>query len=778
MQVHRDFVNMDEYFFCPECRKIYKSHRCLRIHVRKFHSEKLSELAPGLRERKKFNFKCEHCPQRFNRLPNLKYHLRQKHNIGVKEKIEKKFTCSECSKAYMYVKTLKLHVSKFHPSNSGDITSKEQSVCMHHCPLCDVSSTKAELLDHFNSKHGINVEVENLEFSTFVEFLDWKSDMEKRTKSRFFKLRGTQKSKATMAHYFKCHRSGSFISKSKGYRTLKRQGSNKLNGFCPAGIITHVAEDGKCTVKFTKTHIGHDNDMKHLFLSAEERQIIAEKIASNLPFDKILDEIRETITGDNVERLHLLTKKDLHNIRKCSLRNEIDQTDEDWVSKFQMNENSSILVYKPQGKTLEKYPQLNINDFILIIMSDLQQEILNKYGNDYVCLDATSVFNTEDYFLVTLLVVDDTKQSIPCAFLISNREDDEILPIFFMEIKYRVGTVSPKIFISDTVDEFYNIWVQIMDRPKCRIYSDWCVDQAWQESLQKINTVEKRQVVYENLKILKKERNVKKFQTIMQEFTSKINDDSDLVAFSVYFVSNFLNCAPFWAFCYRLYDNIDIESIHRTVKFLYSNLRQAKSFYKFICELARFTIPNIVHKFENKDDLLSKLKSLRYRHKRSVMLSLEFIHKQKNGWIVPSLLSSGEKYFVQKISEVCCCQCLCIECNSCTHQYSCTCEDSKTRQNMCEHIHLICQLQNSVSSDISDNQYELSMNGYLFMKPRIQSLNERKEKIRKRFNEIIDTVSFERQVEVLERIHEAIPTTLETICTADKDCGLSIKLSV
>nr|CAI5837169.1 unnamed protein product [Callosobruchus analis] len=41
---------------------------------------------------------------------------------------------------------------------------------------------------------------------------------------------------------------------------------------------------------------------------------IAEKMAENVPLPAILDKIRDSVANEKLERIHLLTKKDLHNI--------------------------------------------------------------------------------------------------------------------------------------------------------------------------------------------------------------------------------------------------------------------------------------------------------------------------------------------------------------------------------------------------------------------------------------------------------------------------------
>ncbi|GFU39675.1 MULE domain-containing protein [Trichonephila clavipes] len=107
----------------------------------------------------------------------------------------------------------------------------------------------------------------------------------------------------------KCHRSGNFVSDSKGLRCLKILGSNKINANCPAALKVTQHTDGKCVVSYQKIHIGHQNDIGHLFLTADERKIIASKIAAKIPLDNILDEITNSISDARLERVHLLTKK-------------------------------------------------------------------------------------------------------------------------------------------------------------------------------------------------------------------------------------------------------------------------------------------------------------------------------------------------------------------------------------------------------------------------------------------------------------------------------------
>jgi hypothetical protein len=53
--------------------------------------------------------------------------------------------------------------------------------------------------------------------------------------------------------------------------------------FCPACLLVTL-KDGKYTVCFTKTHVGHDMDLGHITLTAFERKEVATKIAAKYHF--------------------------------------------------------------------------------------------------------------------------------------------------------------------------------------------------------------------------------------------------------------------------------------------------------------------------------------------------------------------------------------------------------------------------------------------------------------------------------------------------------------
>ncbi|GFT92997.1 uncharacterized protein NPIL_21081 [Nephila pilipes] len=459
-----------------------------------------------------------------------------------------------------------------------------------------------------------------LELNSFNDFLAWKAEIENNTKSKFISYSTKHINiHGVKYYYFRCHRSGNFMSESKGLRHLKILGSNKINAYCPAALKVTEHTDGKCIVSYQKVHVGHQNDLGHLFLTADERKNIASKIAAKI-LDNILDEIRNSISDAGLERVHLLTKKDLHNIEisfnlaSNSVKHENDGVSVDmWVREMQNSENPCILFYKTQGSTCTQYSFLKENDFVLIIMTEAQGEILKKFSSDCICIDGTHGVNGYGFELVTLLTIDDLRQGFPCAFLISNRCDQPVLSIFFSCIKQKIGQLQPQIFMSDMAESFFNAWKSEMGVPQKRLFCAWHIDRAWRKNLKKIKGAEKQAKTYKIIRSLLEERDIYTFQTLTEAAIKFLKGDPDTIEFSNYFETYYLQNISSWAYCYRLHSgintNMHIERMHRTSKYIYLHGKNVKRLDKAIHGIMRFVRDKMIDRLitSNKGKLTKRI---------------------------------------------------------------------------------------------------------------------------------------------------------------------------
>lgn len=406
------------------------------------------------------------------------------------------YECSHCKKHFTHSRHFKSHLKCHdHENQSNNIMNGLK------CILCQDNlesqfGKKSDLYEHLESSHDLRVVTEMIHFNNKVEFDDWKKQEESKTNELFVNAHGSQKTKTYIKTDYICHRTGSYKTKGKGVRHLKTQGSKKINGLCIAEMCLKIFEDEKCEVRYVSTHIGHKNDLGHLNLGKEERQALAAKIALKIPFEAILDDVRESIYDGNLERTHLLTKKDLFNIeRSFNIRSESKHSNDAisvdvWVEE--MKTNGCVLFYKPQGEPCE-YPELKLDDFVLIIMNQGQAEMLKKYGADCICVYETHGLNAYHFNLTTVLVLDDMREGFPCCFLISNRSDEIMMYIFFTQIKNYMGELLQcKVFMSDMAQAFYNAWIQVMGLPVHRLFCAWHIDRAWRNNLHKVHSKEKQ----------------------------------------------------------------------------------------------------------------------------------------------------------------------------------------------------------------------------------------------------------------------------------------------
>lgn len=270
---------------CTECQKVFSNRSNLRKHSLKFHKDKVEEIAPMFyKQSSNFKFSCQECGRNFNHVHNLRKHVKT-HSL-----VQATVKDGECEKQ------------------------------ARKCPLCEnFTSVKKDLLKHFNEEHQIEIQSKQISFSSEKDFYEWKDKIEADTNANFIKTDSVS-SKKRKIKYFACNRSGNYVSritKDKRKRRLKTQGSHKINAYCPASIkLIKNQTDNLCQIEFIDKHVGHQMDLKHLHLKKIERHNLAQKISNKIPFDEILNNIHDSAPDSELQRIHLLTRKDLHNIEQ------------------------------------------------------------------------------------------------------------------------------------------------------------------------------------------------------------------------------------------------------------------------------------------------------------------------------------------------------------------------------------------------------------------------------------------------------------------------------
>lgn len=192
-----------------------------------------------------------------------------------------------------------------------------------------------------------------------IEFQTWLRNIELENNCEYIQRTGKRKSKNGLRSYYECCRSGVHKEIKNPKRSIKLQGSKKINQNCTSHIkLFEPLHDGKCIMTFYKDHYGHkENQLQHIKLPIEKKQEIATNLSQGVTFERVLDNFRENI-GVSLKREDLITRADLHNIKhkynlilKDGQFHNNDATSVDiWVERMkQEGENNPVIYYKKQG---------------------------------------------------------------------------------------------------------------------------------------------------------------------------------------------------------------------------------------------------------------------------------------------------------------------------------------------------------------------------------------------------------------------------------------------
>ena len=346
--------------------------------------------------------------------------------------------------------------------------------------------------------------------TAFPDFEDWKCDFEKDTGSWFVKHTGKKGRDIDEREYYYCSRSVTYRAEGSGKQQLKSQGCSCI--YCTASITVVRKEEGDVSAHICKSHYGHSLNIGHVRLAKGDRLSIAAQLAQGVSFDKILDNIRESV-GTDFERIHLVNKKDLYNVERAFNFRGIQKHSVDsvsvasWVAQMmEKGGDSPVLLYKPQGT---EYAEVGIcnglreDDFLLVLQTPLQMEMLHSFGNNIICVDATHGTNEYDFMLVSMIVVDDYGEGCPVAWCFTNREDELSLTHFFSHIEQRLSSpIHVRWFMSDDAKQYFSAWMPSFGGNPQKPLCTWHVDRAWQKALSNISENSLKVSVYHTLRVL------------------------------------------------------------------------------------------------------------------------------------------------------------------------------------------------------------------------------------------------------------------------------------
>lgn len=364
------------------------------------------------------------------------------------------------------------------------------------------------------------------------------------------------------------------------------------------------------------------------------------------------------------------------------------------VKRFANSSSNPIVFYKTQGT---EYPPLDLDDFMLIILTETQKAVLHKFSNGKLCIDSTHGTNQYNFNLTTIVVIDEFGEGYPAAFCISTKIDEVHMKVFFSKIKEVMGCLTPNVFMSDDAPAFWNAWINIMwPIPQHRLLCKWHIDNNWRKNLKKISGSQNvKAYVYKTLRVLLEEPNETQFEELLTSFLCKLEEEPALHNFKTYFERTYVHRKKLWAACYRhqvmLNTNMVLEAFHKTLKHVYlkgkKNQRLDVLLWHLLKSLRDKNFERLI-KLCNGGKVNHYVNAINSRHRAAAQINISGIHQVSEiTWSVTSE-TLDQNYLIKK-HEPCSCKIICVACKVCIHLFSCTCYDYTIKNNMCKHIHAV-----------------------------------------------------------------------------------------
>ena len=642
--------------------------------------------------------------------------------------------CPTCLQPFTRKDNLKVHMRRQHQEELLEDTVVNKLTCFH--PECGISIYHtSKMIEHMEKEHGLVYQKQHLEFDSLEEFKRWKDEEEA---SKFVQFTSSSKEKLTKegvkSLYFKCQRDGSDKPHRRkgevGRKTERKaqKGSVKSNIWCPARISAKLnTKTGHVSAFYISSH-SHPiscEDTRHQRIPEALRKEILAKFARGISVDEIYGDLHKPRDMENnasplVNKQHYISKRFLYMLRTKVTTSKKLHDDEKTsvrllVENLKLESFNPVLMFKAahettiEGDGLASYAEhvqhISESAYVLALQTKEQLTLLENCGSKVFCIDATHAASCSGIQLVTLFVADDYQNAYPVAHLLTNYLDDNVLKAFLLAIRSRCPRFIPSLVITDVDNTGLTQLEEIYGQGSfVHLLSKWHIHQAWRKQLrQHVPIISLRQEMYYCLARIMEEKNVKKFDYMVNTFLSHYVEKCKI--FTDYFQVTFASRPMKWASCFiaaesQLPKCVFQDSFHDQIKNFYTQKRKSNKRVDFLTNILLEIAKNDSwcrnsQEFQTLEKNASGSKFLT-NHERGMGIPVENIKEEGTPDQLWKVTTDSHCHQVRKLKdicdeEICYHKCLELPCfNLCRHLYRCSCvEEFK----ICQHIHRVHMLR-------------------------------------------------------------------------------------
>ncbi|KAG8177326.1 hypothetical protein JTE90_018352 [Oedothorax gibbosus] len=607
-----------------------------------------------------------------------------------------KLTCSICSKRFTKVCNKLRHMRIIH-----NVTKSARTLIK--CIECNVDfSHLQKLRNHLQGEHQMKMDQQELSFPNMGAFKKWKIQLERNELSSYVLRHSKKKTTKGDKYFFMCHRAGKYVDHSKGptrKRMIRKSGTCKLGIMCTAAIYCEECPD-QVYVSYCPYHYGHGKETAFVQITEPEQNAIQENISNGVSCDKILKDMREDTSSHHFQT-ELIKRRDMKFIKSAFDSDEYSSRLSDaesvhrWVRLCCQMEESPVLYYRQEANSY-----VTDEEFVLIIMTEFQKNILLSSDRQILCVDAAHRRKGGRFYLTTLIALDESETAFPVAFCISNQVNKKVVKLFLTNIRDSTGPISCTYFMSESDTFYHEAWLEVMADDSKWLWSIWYVDTKFRVQLKAFkNDMAKRADCYRTMRLLLECQNKDVFDTMFKNFLDTLSQDATSKNTGSFIAQKYGTCKELWAYSYhrdiKLGSIIQLEALHRTMKFCCMEGRKNRldKFIFVIMKLVRFKMLDRLTRILDDEKISLALDAISMFHGIGIEIDNDRISSSSEKiWLVRSDDEETEEdAYVVREFETCPDHCTlkCEQCGICVHMFSCSCMQSMMNANLCQHIHAV-----------------------------------------------------------------------------------------
>lgn len=379
----------------------------------------------------------------------------------------------------------------------------------------------------------------------------------------------------------------------------------------------------------------------------------------------------------------------------------------------------TILLYKRIGEINIKYGgfcrAFREDDFCLIIQTPVQRQILQMFPKviGIEMLDSPKPNYEHDLKLVFISVLDDFREPIPVAWMVTDSVSNRVLNQFFRMLRYHCGELPVKYLMAPKNAEIYKTWIANFSNKPKMLQNEFIVRRDLRSLLNRhFPNDNVRRMAWNVIEGMIYEHYVNNLKGLKEVLVKTISSSQNSNTFMKKFEKDWLSRIEEWSFAHRV-------GATENLLFVANGFTKLKKFVSFKgTKKLNQSVDHILKIGYDKCFLRTK-RMFKGDQKFSRLLEdVEKSHKVAKNELTHASITQfendckwkvecqGEEYCVFHLQSHCSCKILCKECQICMHEYACSCEAFVKTQTMCAHIHKVHCFRNNIVEELHVEQEE------------------------------------------------------------------------